>query len=358
MCRSPLRLRRRLLLLLASGAAALPLALPAAGAPAPLAAENPAGGGAASAFPGTATGQVFDPNPVVALQNERLTDQHDQDDPALQPAYKAVTLTHLDGSGFLHGDFATLAPKQKNPAYSPSGQFVYPRSDDRFEQVMAYYHVTTAQLYIQRLGFSNLNNEPQDLLINPIGQDNSYYDPKTDVIAFGKGGVDDAEDAEMIWHEYGHAIQDSQVPGFGSGNQAGSIGEGFGDYWAFTMSQADSPDTATTPLACIADWDATSYTSTVPHCLRRVDADMTMADYDPHGDVHVNGQIWSRALHDINLALGRDQANTVILQAQFAFSPSTTFQAAAQATVDAAGARYGATAASQVRAAFAARGIL
>ncbi len=351
--------RSRLLILLATCAAVLPLALPTITLAPALAQENPVDGAAAAAFTGTATGQVFDPNPVVALQDETLTDQHDQDYPALQGAYRTVTLTHLDGSGYLHGDYATINAKQKTPAFSSTGTFVYPRSDDRFEQVMVYYHVTAAQTYIQSLGFTNVNNEPQDLLVNPIGQDNSYYDPKTDIITFGKGGVDDAEDAEMIWHEYGHAIQDDQVPGFGSGNQAGSLGEGFGDYWAFTMSQGDSPDTATTPLACIADWDSTSYTyNQLPHCLRRVDTNKTMADYQPNGDVHLNGQIWSRALHDINLALGRDPANTVILQAQFAFSPSTTFQAAAQTTVDTATALYGAAAGSQVQAAFAARGIL
>jgi len=354
--------RLKFLLLLATCAALLPLALPAAGLTPAVAGENLATGAAASAaaaFTGTASGQVFDPNPVVTLQDETLTDQHDQDFPVLQPAYRTVTLTHLDGSSHLNGDFATIDPKQKTPAFSPTGQFIYPRSDDRFEQVMAYYHVTAAQLYIQSLGFTNINNEPQNLLLNPIGQDNSYYDPRTDIITFGKGGVDDAEDAEMIWHEYGHAIQDSQVPGYGTTNQSDSIGEGFGDYWAFTMSQADSPDTATTPLACIADWDSTAYTyNQLPHCLRRVDTNMTMADYQRNGDVHLNGEIWSRALHDINLALGRDTANTVILQAQFAFSPSTTFQAAAQATVNTASALYGSAVASQVQAAFAARGIL
>ena len=71
----------------------------------------------------------------------------------------------------------------------------------------------------------------------------------------------------------------------------------------------------------IADWDSVSYTSTEPHCLRRVDTDKTMADNDPKGDVHANGEIWSRALYDINQGLGRDEANTIILEAQFQFAP-------------------------------------
>ena len=82
-----------------------------------------------------------------------------------------------------------------------------------------------------------MNNESQDIRADTYGGDNSFYIPRIDRIVFGKGGVDDAEDAEVIWHEYGHAIQDAQVPGFGASDEAGSIGEGFGDYWAVTMSQ-------------------------------------------------------------------------------------------------------------------------
>ena len=55
-------------------------------------------------------------------------------------------------------------------------------------------------------------------------------------ITFGKGGVDDAEDAEVIVHEYGHSVQDDQVPGFGPRLEAGSIGEAFGDYLAVTVT--------------------------------------------------------------------------------------------------------------------------
>ena len=64
------------------------------------------------------------------------------------------------------------------------------------------------------------------------------------MIKLGKGGVDDAEDAEVILHELGHAIQDSQqVPfGFGGSLEAGSIGEGFADYWAVTVSNVIAPD--------------------------------------------------------------------------------------------------------------------
>ena len=84
-----------------------------------------------------------------------------------------------------------------------------------------------AQLQPQSLGFTDVNNEPQDLLPNEYKGDNSFYRPNQDTITLGVGGVDDAEDADVTWHEYGHAIHHDQVPGFGQGHDAGSIGEGF-----------------------------------------------------------------------------------------------------------------------------------
>jgi hypothetical protein len=235
--------------------------------------------------------------------------------------------------------------------------FLFNRSQAGFEQVMGYYHITTAQEYIHSLGFTDVNNEAQDYRTTGLSDDNSFYDPSTDRITFGTGGVDDAEDAEVIWHEYGHAIQDDQVPGFGSTAQSGAIGEGFGDYWAFTMSISVSSATTTTPLACIADWDSTSYTSGTPHCLRRVDGTKVYPG-DADGEVHDDGEIWSRALFDIHGALGRTNANTVILEAQFNFAPNTTFAAAANQTVATAQALLGTAAANSVRAAFHARGFI
>jgi len=307
----------------------------------------------------TGTATVFLPNPVADLQNQSLTDQKDADYAALAPAYHRVTLTNLDGSGFLRGDWANITSETGNPAYSPTNDFNYHRNDDRFEQVMAYYWVTEAQKYIQSLGFGSsrrpVNMESQDLRINQWGADNSFSWDKKDMIKLGKGGVDDAEDAEVILHELGHAIQDSQQTPFGYGFsvEARSIGEGFGDYWAATVSNRLAP---TPDPACIADWDSVSYDPTAPHCLRRVDTNLHYPK-DLNGAVHHDGQIWSRALWDIRNAVGHVKADTVILEGQFDF-PGTTMTDLANRTVAAAQRLYGNATANAVRAAFAARGIL
>ncbi|WP_427895275.1 M4 family metallopeptidase [Kribbella sp. GL6] len=298
-------------------------------------------------------GSVFDPNPVVSEQNEKLTDMNDKNQDALFLAQKNVILRNLDGSGKLNGTYVNIKEAKGGLAQSKNNTFVYQRANDKFEQVMVYYHINQTQEYIQKLGFTDVNNESQDFSVDTYAGDNSFYDPSTDMITTGEGGVDDAEDAEVIWHEYGHAIQDDVVPGFGESEQAGAIGEGFGDYWAVTNSV---PVSKGFNLPCVMDWDATSYTTDEPHCLRRTDGTKTTDDID--GEVHDDGEIWSRALWDIQQSLGRTKADKLILEATFFYDPDTSFAGAAQDTVQAARLLYGKAAAQTVTDAFKARKIL
>jgi hypothetical protein len=304
----------------------------------------------------TGSGRVFLPNPVAELQNESLTDQKDADYAALQPAYHTVRLTDLDGSGYLCGDWACVYSETGNPAYSPTNTFSYNRHDDEFEQTMAYYWVTEAQKYIQSLGFGSVlrpvNMQPQKVRLNQLGYDNSFETTKPSLqLRFGKGGVDDAEDAEVILHEYGHAIHESQNLSFDG--EGGAISEGFGDYWAVTVSDRIAP---TPDEACVAEWDSTSYTSKVPHCLRRVDTSLHYPE-DLNGEVHHDGQIWSHALWNIRNALGPTMADTIILQGSFNF-PGTTMTDLANRTVLAAQGLYNSAVAAKVTKAFQDRGIL
>ncbi|MCB0907612.1 MAG: M36 family metallopeptidase [Nocardioidaceae bacterium] len=298
--------------------------------------------------------RVFDPNPVVKLQDEELRDQKDANAAVPASAYRRVTIRHLHHNTLV-GKWVEIINRDR--PVRPGGDFRFGRANNRFEMVNAYYGVERVQGFLQSLGFTDANAERQRVKTDAFAFDNSFYEPGSDRILFGRGGVDDAEDLEVVWHEYGHAVQDAQVPGFGSREQAGAIGEGFGDYLAVTMSQRLSPDTATTPWACVMDWDATSYTTETPHCLRRVDGTKVFPD-DLDGEVHDDGEIWSRALWDINQAVGRRPATTLIIEAQFSFTPGIGFQAAAQTTVDTARALYGDTVAGQVQTAFVDRGIL
>jgi zinc metalloprotease ZmpB len=318
--------------------------------------------GAQAPYTHSASATVFLPNPVQDLGDETLTDQKDADYAALAPAYHRVTLTNLDGSGTLTGAYARVKSSTGKAAVSVGGAFPdYHRDADQFEQVMGYHWVTTAQAYLQHLGFGStlrpVNQRQIEVRIDQFGGDNSFFREDKANITLGKGGVDDAEDAEVIVHEYGHSVQDGQVPGFGTNLESGAIGEGFGDYLAVVVTSWAAGAPTAVPEACVADWDAVSYTSTVPHCLRRLDGTKHYPE-DLRGEVHRDGEIWSRALWDIRGALGDTKATTVIVEAQFAFAPDTSFHDAAAATVSAAQRLYGQSAARAVTRAFEARGIL
>ena len=306
---------------------------------------------------------VFISNPVQSSGDQSLTDQKDAAAAVPASAYYEVALTNLDGSGYLRGDWANVRSTTGNAAYAADGVFRYTRNDDRFEQVMAYFWVTEAQRYLQSLGFGSdldpVNLESQDVRINQYGQDNSFSWSKHDYIRLGKGGVDDAEDGEVIVHEYGHAVHDAQVDGFGASLEAGAIGEAFGDYLAVTVGlvvAAQHGVAVNAPAACVADWDAVSYTRTEPHCLRRIDKDKHYPD-DLTGRIHADGEIWSRALWDIRQALGATGADRIIINAQFGFAADTSFSTAAKTTYETALLMYGAAAANSVKTAFNARGI-
>jgi hypothetical protein len=339
--------------LAAAVAAAATLSVAAIAAPA---------AGSSSPWGHTAAGTVFLPNPVQQLGDESLTDAKDADYPALAPAYRRVTLDNLDGSGTLTGQYVRVKSSTGAAAQEVGGAFpAWHRDVDQFEQVMGYYWVTTAQEYLQHLGFGGtlrpVNQRQIELRVDQYGGDNSFFRPDKANITVGKGGVDDAEDAEVVVHEYGHSVQDGQVAGFGTTLESGAIGEAFGDYLAVVVTSWRAGTPTKTPEACVADWDSTSYTRTVPHCLRRLDGTKTYPA-DVVGEVHADGEIWSRALWDIRGALGDTKASTLIVEAQFAFAPDTTFRAAALDTVAAAQRLYGSSAAKAVTAAFHARGIL
>lgn len=211
--------------------------------------------------------RVFYPNPVVALGNNTLTDQDDSDAAVPSEAYQDVTIHDLDGSGRLTGAYSEVVGL--GSANEPSFTYRYLRNDDRFEEVMIYYHIEQIQGYIQSLGFNDINNRPHKVYANsepdgsgglvPYDADQSYYmslGPDYNYMVFGSGEVDDAEDADIIIHEYGHSIQDNQVDDFGLRPQTRAMGEGFGDYLAASFYAGVNNGFQ---AACVGDWDAVSY---------------------------------------------------------------------------------------------------
>jgi Zn-dependent metalloprotease len=303
-------------------------------------------------------GRVFVPNPVVSLDRDDLFDLKDGDDAAFAPAYRSVQLKELEPGGFLKGPYVDTT-KTKNPVNCADLDFRFTRSDDRFEEVMAYYHIDSLQRYIQSLGFSGARgilNRPIRVNVHGTKEDNSFYDPspgRKDV-TFGDGGVDDAEDAEIIIHEYGHAIQDAIVPGYGQKTEGRAMGEGFGDYLAGTFYYRYKKGARRVKLG---EWDAKGYQGGPQECLRRLDSPARYPA-DMEGEEHADGVIWSACLWQVRRLIGAKKADTVILESHFYLSQYSDFRDGADAIIMAEKNLYGGNRSKGLTRIFRDRGIL
>ncbi len=240
------------------------------------------------------SGRIFDPDPKTAIESDTLSDQGDANAAIPEEAYSDVTLYELDdpvgGYYYLDGPFVSTR-LTSNRAAEPAPDFFYWRQDDRFEEVMVYYHIDHTQRYFQNeLQTYNANNRQQPCNVNGTADDNSWYSPFDGSITYGYGGVDDAEDADVIIHEYGHAVQ-YDINFFWYGGHTGAMGEGYGDYLAGSYSLTVNPNFQPN---WVFNWDGHNEF----WAGRILNADYHYPE-DAGGEVHDSGQLWSAGLIDV-----------------------------------------------------------
>lgn len=301
--------------------------------------------------------RVFQANPVTLLNDPTLQDRDNTAGAVPQSAYSQEELLDLELSGPLRGPHVSITDLE-TPHPQPvdvSQPLSFDRSHPGFEEVMAYFHLDRSQRYLQSLGYTGSRQIiKRSLRVDAhgaAGGDQSYYAITSigeGALFFGDGGVDDAEDPDILLHEYGHAIHEGIAPGafFGvAGGSARALGEGFGDYWAFSSGYAASQASGRDRY-CIGDWDARcgDAPSTMcgyppgADCLRRVDGTKTMDQFNPQGSEHANGEIWSSALRQIfevlvgrdGLEAGRRKTDQLVLESMFGIPPSPTFRIAGE----------------------------
>lgn len=182
---------------------------------------------------------VFDPNPRTTLGDLNINDKSSA--ASFEGAYQTKTLRDIsliDGQYQLTGPWVKITdfdyPYQE-PSTSDTGYWHAKRGDNAFNDATTYFHIDQSQRYLQSLGFTGAHGIQYGQIEvdtdGAWGNDNSYFLPSENRLSFGHGGVDDSEDAEVILHEYGHAIQHS-INSEWRGGDTGAMGEGFGDYWA------------------------------------------------------------------------------------------------------------------------------
>ncbi|HJQ40657.1 MAG TPA: proprotein convertase P-domain-containing protein [Thermoanaerobaculia bacterium] len=301
---------------------------------------------------------VFDPNPVVTLNDPTLQDRNDSASAVPDAAYRTVELQDLNSP------YVKLVDIQPPSIAPPTGSLVFNRQDDGFEDVNAFFHIDATQRYLQSIGYRGRRAIAPYAIETDAHAQNGFdsslfipdaFHPGRGTLFFGTGGTDDAEDADLVVHEYAHALHEWIAPGSFTGtftSQARAFGEAFGDYWAFSNHYAQRVQSGRDPF-CFADWDARCWLDDASElcayppnsdCLRRLDSPKTMRDYDTveaAGVEHRNGAIMSSALRELFLALGKPVTDTIVIESFFGAPSLPSFAVMAQRIINADQLLYG-----------------
>ncbi|MDA0913081.1 MAG: hypothetical protein O2818_01965 [Bacteroidetes bacterium] len=136
--------------------------------------------------------------------------------------------------------------------------------------------------------------------IDVQGECNAFYDGQS-VNFYDEGGGCNPTSliADVVWHEYGHGINDYYYSSLGSNFNNGAMGEGYADLWAMSLGD-------------IAEIGKGFYSDNEDG-IRRYDIDPKVYPEDLVGEVHADGEIICGAWYDTHLLMGGDWAATMEL---------------------------------------------
>lgn len=284
------------------------------------------------------TGMVFNPDPLsqagVAYGAIGYADGNDAATTQLNNARVTVTLPEIDLTAGVYklkssyAEIKELGSPAKGLFTQATPDFVFNRNQDGFEAVNAFYHIDKSMRYInQTLGIPCIPYQAANagvVFFDPHGAssaDNSFY--TAGKLEFGEGGVDDAEDADVVLHELGHGIHDWITNGGLS--QVNGLSEGCGDYWAVSYSRSLNQWASTTPeYNYVFSWDGHN-----PFWDGRT------TDYGASyqgglvNQIHTDGQIWATALMKIWDEIGKEKTDKAFLNGLDLTTSSTNQQNAA-----------------------------
>lgn len=266
------------------------------------------------------SGMVFDTDPLTATTSPyggNYQDNNDNTNAQLNAARTQVVLLDIEQTGAsfkLEGPYVEISDFEAPNTglfVQNSSTFNFTRDQQGFEAVNCYYHLDKTLRYInETLGISLApTTNGGVLLFDPHGlngQDNSHY--FNGHLAFGEGCVDDAEDADVILHEFGHGLHDFATNGSAANGQG--LGEGSGDYWANSYKRnLGLWATSDAANSYVFGWDghnfcwpgrSTTVTNTYPGGLG--------------GGIHAEGQIWASSLMEIWEIIGKEKMDKAFIE--------------------------------------------
>jgi hypothetical protein len=284
------------------------------------------------------TAKVFHPDPITPINKVYGGAYIDLDDGnalVLDPERQTVQMrVEFDAGTFrLKSDYVEIV-EHSSPVVpivsSSTPVFDYSRSDAGFEQTNAYYHIMNYQEYLQSLGFFNLDDLIHVDAQGFSGLDNSAFTPSTNPprLTFGEGGVDDAEDADVIIHEYGHHISNQAAPFTNTGTERRCLDEAFADYIAVSYTR----DQYAFGIDKVFNWDGHN-----PFWNGRTVNNPNNLCYDnvTFTNIYSNTTIFNAAMFEIWDQLGKQYTDKLMIEALHGYFQNMSFRDAAMLVLDA-----------------------
>lgn len=263
-----------------------------------------------------------------------------------------------NGFGFTLANSAAVIQEFDPPSIAvpvlPGPDAKFSRSDSEFEMINVLYHIYEWKQRMASLGYGGMVNYAIPVDVNAYGgADQSAFDFGTTPprLYFGEGGVDDAEDADVIVHEYGHAMAYGAAQGTNIGIQRQALEEAICDYWAVSWSRIQSP--YRWPLVFTWDghnefWSGRSAVNS----QQKMYPGLTFTGPYSHTSVMVDALVRGRQ------RVGASVMDGLVMEALYSLTSSTTFKQFAEAVLRADTLKHGGVHAEGLHADFAAWQIL
>lgn len=189
---------------------------------------------------------VLEINPYVAANSFDISYTTN-----LDPFRSFVGLKNQSNANLLSNGVISFVPTDddKSLTITTEKEYIFSSSDPRFDQVNAYYYLDG---FIDKLKVQNLI--PQDssgYTVNArcktgsLSKNNAYYEFASKLLCLGYSPQRDgtvawsAKDADVVIHEFGHAVNDVLMGEsvMGSSADTYSIVEGFSDVWTYLQNR-------------------------------------------------------------------------------------------------------------------------
>ncbi len=208
-----------------------------------------------------------------------------------------------------------------------TGDFSYNRSEIGFQQVNAFYHISKIKEQINIYGFTDAVNYAIKVDADGSnGHDNSTFTPSgnNSYIQYGaytgvEEHIPDAEDAEVVVHEYTHAIVNSYSPNRTT-NERRSLEEGLADYIAVSYATGINSYN----WQKVFKWDGNESWNG-----RKATSTKCYTNIYSWSNIYANTDIWVAPLMDLYFELGKETTDKLVLHTITALSSNTTMEQAA-----------------------------